>query len=365
MKNTTQSKRRVALVTQSRFWKEGAGLWARTRETINFLSMHTELTVVVLTPLLPSDIECLRSLGLSVKVVSLSKSRTVSPQLLIQRFIQTFESAAPFDAYFVDKTENSFMLSAFPSGSRTIVDTHDLISARTISTRQHGVPENFPLTEKQEAQLLARYDIIACIQKDEYEKVCEWVNPNKVILAPHTLKSVRRPTKDTVRRIGLVANLWHANIDGITDFIANVWPRVLQPNLSFDIYGHAAKRFVDFGDRGIVAHGFVQDLAQCYDSIDIAINPVRYGAGLKIKTIEAMAHGVPIVTSIEGASGLGELDGSALLVARDADHFVSSLNRLIEDRELRSRLAETGSQYVETRLTPELCYGGLLDAINC
>ena len=149
------------------------------------------------------------------------------------------------------------MLSAFPTGSRTIVDTHDLISARTISTRQHGVPEKFPLTEKQEAQLLAQYDVIACIQKDEYEKVCEWVNPSKVILAPHSLKSVRRPTRDTVRRIGLVANLWHANIDGITNFIANVWPRVLQPNLSFDIYGHAAKRFVPQREERLVHSVFV------------------------------------------------------------------------------------------------------------
>jgi ribosome biogenesis protein Tsr3 len=51
------------------------------------------------------------------------------------------------------------------------------------------------------------------------------------------------------------------------------------------------------------------------------INPVRFGAGLKIKTVEALANGLPLVTSEEGARGLASLDREAILIARNVDQF--------------------------------------------
>ena len=119
-----------------------------------------------------------------------------------------------------------------------------------------------------------------------------------------------------------------------------------------------------YESEGLVLHGIVPRLSDIYAQIDIAINPVYWGAGLKIKTVEAMANGLPLVTTAEGARGLRPLAGKAFLVAADRESFVAGLNELIADFNLRQNLAREGADFVAKFLKPESCFRDLLAAIH-
>jgi glycosyltransferase involved in cell wall biosynthesis len=87
----------------------------------------------------------------------------------------------------------------------------------------------------------------------------------------------------------------------------------------------------------------------------------RGGAGLKIKTVEALAHGLPLVTTGEGARGLRELDGHALCIADSAEDFAQAIQRLLASSAARRDLGAAAFTYAQTHFTPETCFAEIAD----
>lgn len=97
-------------------------------------------------------------------------------------------------------------------------------------------------------------------------------------------------------------------------------------------------------------HGFQPSLDTCYKKSDIMINAIYYGSGLK-KTIEARAHDIPLVTSLEGASGLEHLDNRCLLIAKTADDYAQKIIRLVNDREARETFTRSCINHLKNTTT--------------
>lgn len=351
------AKARVVLVTSSRFWVQGSGLGARTRELVLYLSKGCALTVVYLGAVHQNDIATLNGMGARFGLVFLADGpRPIGAVLLKERFRRLFNESSPPAIYIVVKTELSFMLDAIPKNNVTIVDTNDLVSARTRSMAAHHVRDEFPLTRDEEIALLRRYDRVICIQPAEHAAVADWLGPDKAILAPHPVRAEAIAPRPAAAVIGFVASRWHANVDGLAWFIEQVWPALIATGLRLDVYGYVCEAFPRLRMPNIRLLGFVDDLDAIYATMDIAINPVRYGAGLKIKTVEAMAHGLPMVVSYQGATGLEELAGRAFLASDDAASFASNIKLLAGDFDLRQSLSRAAHSYAETRLGPDQCF---------
>jgi glycosyltransferase involved in cell wall biosynthesis len=77
--------------------------------------------------------------------------------------------------------------------------------------------------------------------------------------------------------------------------------------------------------------------------------PLRWGTGTRLKALEAMAAGRPLVGTTVGLEGLGVIDGIHGRLADDADAFAAAAIELLRDDELARRLGESGRTYVEQR----------------
>ena len=97
------------------------------------------------------------------------------------------------------------------------------------------------------------------------------------------------------------------------------------------------------GDR------LARDLAAMLARARVAVAPMRYGAGLKLKTVEAMAHGVPVVSTALGAEGLGGTERLHLLVADEPHEIAAAIAALLADDELWRRLSDRGRAHVRDR----------------
>lgn len=107
------------------------------------------------------------------------------------------------------------------------------------------------------------------------------------------------------------------NLDAVLWFLDKVYPEVhRRTGASFYIVGsRAPETITSLTTEGVVVKGFVseEELGRLYRSARIAVVPLRYGAGVKGKVVEALYHGIPLVTTSVGAEGICNIEETAII----------------------------------------------------
>jgi glycosyltransferase involved in cell wall biosynthesis len=111
--------------------------------------------------------------------------------------------------------------------------------------------------------------------------------------------------------------------------------------------------------EGIEVHGWVADLDPLFDAARVFVAPLRYGAGIKIKVLDSLAHGVPVVLSPIAAEGLHVTHERDALVASSPQAFAAAVVRLHGDEDLWHRLVEGGYSLVERHFSRKAMEGTL------
>jgi len=129
------------------------------------------------------------------------------------------------------------------------------------------------------------------------------------------------------------------NSDGISWFLEEVWPN-FDPNDGWcvDLVGRGApKTLATLAEaKGVSLHGWIDDLRPFYQKARVAILPLRFGGGTKLKLLEAVAHGVPVVTSSAGLEGLKLDPQNDLLLADKPAAFAEAIRAAAQDANGRS-----------------------------
>ena len=144
---------------------------------------------------------------------------------------------------------------------------------------------------------------------------------------------------------------WMPNDDGIRWFAESVFPlvRLRIPNAQLTIVGRspsASMRRLANRVAGIDVIGTVPDVRPYLERAAISVVPLRIGGGTRLKIFEAMAVGIPIVSTSVGAEGLPVVNGDHLLIADSPEAQTAAIVSLLRDREAARRMAERARQYV-------------------
>ena len=170
---------------------------------------------------------------------------------------------------------------------------------------------------------------------------------------------------------------WQANVDGIDFFMDEVWPKVAdkRPQARVTIVGRNPEgALVDRARRRKLPFrftGFVDDIRPHVSNASAYIIPLRVGGGTRIKAFEAMAMGIPVVSTGLGVEGLPVTPGKHYLRADSAPDFAQALVRLLENAELRNTLSHQARTYVEQNFSSQavaqrfedICWRTLYDPI--
>ncbi len=209
--------------------------------------------------------------------------------------------------------------------------------------------------------------IVVCSELDRTRlgRVSVWVVPNGYERAPLPAppEHVSTPPEAPVLiMVGLLT--YEPNRDAAAFFATTILPRIRRhrSDTRFHVVGrYDSDAAVDpWRDLpGVKVFGEVADVSAELLAADIAVVPIRFGGGTRIKILEAFAHGIPVVSTTVGCEGLDIVDGEHLLVADDPDAFASACLRLYEDADLRASLVATArelwsSRYRWTVLTPAI-----------
>jgi glycosyltransferase involved in cell wall biosynthesis len=141
------------------------------------------------------------------------------------------------------------------------------------------------------------------------------------------------------------------NVDGVRWLIDEIWPLVLagRPDAHLSVVGMAPVPEVRAlcTARGVTLHADVESTAPFLGAARVAVVPLRVGTGTRLKALEAMAAGRPVVGTSIGLGGLATTAGVDALVADDPASFAAAVLRLLDHSVVAERLATTGRAFVE------------------
>ncbi len=149
------------------------------------------------------------------------------------------------------------------------------------------------------------------------------------------------------------------NDDGLRSFLKNVWPRVLvrQPDARLRVLGgqprpplvELAAQYADT----VSLEGFVPDLAEAFGQAAALVNPLRFGSGVKVKILEALYAGLPVISTSLGADGIATGTDEGVLVADDDAHTADLLH-LVTDRAKNLVLSSAAKEHFVSRYSKEV-----------
>jgi glycosyltransferase involved in cell wall biosynthesis len=249
-----------------------------------------------------------------------------------------------FDAVFVEYVFMSKAFEAFPAGVVKILDTHDRFADRHLHYLRAGKqPEWFATTPEGERTGLARADVVLAIQDAEAALFASALQGQaRVLTVGHLLDMSQSVLLASAPRAVFIASGNSINVDGTKAFITDVLPLVRAEIPDFELWlaGDVCQQVLDA--PSVRKLGRVNSVAQTYAQGALAVNPVRMGTGLNIKTMECLALGVPLVATASGSRGLENLRGQAFLAVPDDDvaAMAAAVIRLLRDNALRMTLVQ-------------------------
>jgi glycosyltransferase involved in cell wall biosynthesis len=141
-------------------------------------------------------------------------------------------------------------------------------------------------------------------------------------------------------------------VDAVRYLVDDIQPalrRMLPGSVTYLVGSKMPDEMTNMRVPGVLPVGFVPVLGDVLNKLRLTVVPLRYGAGIKGKVLESLAHGLPCVMSEVAAEGLELPEGLGWLVARSPAQFAEKIAQVHEDEALNRDLAAAGLAYIERR----------------
>lgn len=263
----------------------------------------------------------------------------------LSTYLKNISSNMKFDMVLV---EYIFLTAAFRHFPDTlkVCDTHDRFADRHRIYLEAGRKPNwFSTTQAEEKRAIKRADAVIAIQDTEKQYFSETLGHPLVVRIGHLAPINERPHNHSkTANLLFVASDNVINVDGIRYFIDHTLPLIAKkrPDVKLVLAGTICRAIPD--SPRVEKLNFVPDLNDAYSNTAVVINPIQYGTGLNIKTIEALGSGIPLACTEAGSRGLEDHRNHAFLCAGDSDHETMSaiILRFLEDPRSSIEFGEKG-----------------------
>jgi succinoglycan biosynthesis protein ExoM len=238
----------------------------------------------------------------------------------------------------------------------TCVLTSDVMWQRADAMRAKGYRVTPEFDVEDERSLLSRVPAVVAIQWDDADEFRRLAPDAKVMVSPVAFEASLAGRRPAPGRCLFVGSGSLPNVDGLRWFLEECWADVRRahPAAELHVVGTVCARIGTVPD-GVVLRGEVDDLDAEHARAALAVVPLQMGSGLKVKIVEAICRGVPVVTTGVGAQGLLTLEPRPFVLADEPRAFAGEVVRLLADPDARSAL-EAAAETQARLFTPGEAY---------
>jgi len=220
-------------------------------------------------------------------------------------------------------------------------------------------------------KMLERIDKYLFISSKEHERF-RTRNPQaqSLFLPPPVAEGHFRSNAFRNKHVVFVGSLFMPNNrEAIEWYLARVHPLLLrEPGYRFIVAGNSRKQSLSWLEAydltNVTVHDTPESLDEIYRDGCLFVNPMQNGAGVKLKTIEAIQNGLPVVTTSIGCEGTGLADGEHILVADTPEAFCRRIRSLFDSPETAKALLDSSQAYLRKQYNHKEVLKGYLHALN-
>ena len=257
------------------------------------------------------------------------------------------------------------------SNINTFIDIHDLgCQARLVVNDIEYLQKlkfDYQKNLVKEANLLNKFDCVIVNSQQEIDILSSYLPENKLVLIPHLLEEtadLKNLTPYERRKFNydllFVGTGRSPNLNAMNFFLRDIFPQIVKqkPDVTLALVG-SIDQLIQIPSqlaKNVIKLGYVKNLSAVYLQTRINICPLLKGAGTKVKLQEALAYGLPIVTTKVGASGLKLENNVNVFIADNPKFFASSILTLLNDGQLCQRLSAAASLTFQKHYAQEQIY---------
>lgn len=282
-----------------------------------------------------------------------------------KRKLSKFCKKNGIDIIWVNYVWNYDYVSRVSNNVLKIIDTHDVQSE--IVSNKKNLKQYFPsnLNFEEECNILKRFDLIIAISKRDYNIFKRQLD--NIVYLPFYFKTndfklSQKQDETKEIKIGFLGGEADFNVVAVNRLVEQVLP-LCTSNFKLLIFGTVCEKVANLHDNNVELKGFVENVLNAYEQVDIMINPASFGSGLKTKCIEAMAYGVPLITTSIGAQGIEEAKGECYLMGNTDRELAQCIDELVTNSSERADMAKKQIKYIDDNFGDKL-YFELSDKIN-
>ncbi len=367
----------------------------KTFHYLKALTRHHQVSLVALTRTQDcvTKLEYLRSeLALEeVHGIHIDLARLRKARLALTSLLQT----KPFVISLYDSAEGKHLVERLLNGNH-----FDLVYADHLHTAQYVPMETRALTlldqhnvetmvlqrfadtqswkplqwfARREHYKMSRYEPKMCRQFDaiwvttevDRELIAPWLLPRQHIKVlpigvdtDYFQPDGRKRDPHTLISVGTLS--WPPNADGVLWFYNEVYLLIKKqiPNIQFVIVGanppSAIQKLAE--DPSVKVTGWVNDIRPYMARSTMMIVPLRGGSGMRVKILNALAMGLPVVSTSVGCEGIDVTSGDDILIADDVKTLVQRIVTLFQDQQLQQTLSKNGVRLIQERYSWKALY---------
>lgn len=278
-----------------------------------------------------------------------------SPEIV--DYIKQVIQRQKIEALFVDYLA---MAQYIPPGfnGRIYCDEHDVsyLAFSTYAQREENVflkaiyAFESKKLKKYESSLVTRFDHVFAISELDRERLIEiGAHPRRVSFLPTPFSSpllYKGGNEKIILFTGLLS--WLPNEKAIYWFIREIFPLVQKeiPHARFVIAGkngeNIQKYIQSLQNRSVEYLGYVESLKRLYKQTSVFVAPIQMGGGVRIKLLEALSVGLPVVSTSIGAEGIDVENGRHILLADSPDTFARAVVSILKNKRIGATLSHEG-----------------------
>jgi hypothetical protein len=279
---------------------------------------------------------------------------------------------APVDLLMVEYQQMVPMSRGVPASTR-VLDLHNVESAlvESYARARRGPSAMFYRAEsmalrRMERQTIGDFDTVIVVSEKEKTRLPAY--SGSILVCPNGREPSALLPEATSPTVAFVATMgWAPNVDAALWLGREIWPLVEEkvPGAHLLLVGRGPTPDVmALANAGVEVTGTVPDVAPYLRRAQVVVAPLRAGGGTRLKIMEALDSGRPVVSTSVGCEGLEDLIGRGVVVADTAHDMADVIARLLGDPAESARLGRQGHDAVNAEHTWDIALAPLLDAVT-